>query len=83
MFISVLSENIGTIAVILVLLFVSLLIVIRLVKNKKEGRSSCGCGCSNCPIQGKCHTPKVEKETVAEKSSENQELTEPCEKIMK
>ena len=30
-------------------------IVIRLILNKKKGRSSCGCGCDNCPMGGSCH----------------------------
>ena len=28
------------------------------IRDKKAGRSSCGCGCSSCPMQGKCHEDK-------------------------
>ncbi len=26
-----------------------------LVRDKKQGKSSCGCGCSTCPMSGACH----------------------------
>lgn len=31
------------------------LAVIKLVRDKKKGKSSCGCGCANCPMSGSCH----------------------------
>lgn len=30
-------------------------VVIKKIKDKKAGKSGCGCGCSNCPSKGKCH----------------------------
>lgn len=30
-------------------------IVIHLIKNKKHGKSSCGCGCDSCPAASACH----------------------------
>jgi hypothetical protein len=50
-----LTENIGTIVVSLILIAVVSLIVVRLIKDKKQGKSSCGCGCENCAMHGKCH----------------------------
>lgn len=32
------------------------LAVIRIVRDKKKGRSSCGCGCAGCPMSGSCHS---------------------------
>ena len=26
-----------------------------LIKDKKAGKSSCGCNCSHCALAGKCH----------------------------
>ena len=49
------TANIGTIAVLLVLFAVLALIAVRIIRNKKKGVSSCGCGCSTCPYSGKCH----------------------------
>lgn len=50
-----LQNNWGTILVIFVLAFIVALIVTKLVRDKKKGKSSCGCGCANCPSQGMCH----------------------------
>lgn len=51
-------ENIATIIITAVLLSVVIAIIIRLVKNKKKGKSSCGCGRSGCPMSGSCHSKK-------------------------
>ena len=50
-----LMNNIGTIVVSAVLLAVVVLIILHLKKNKAAGKSSCGCGCANCALHGKCH----------------------------
>ena len=31
------------------------LVIAYLIKNKREGKSSCGCGCSGCAMRDKCH----------------------------
>ena len=49
------TANIGTIAVLLILAAILTPIAVNVVKNKKKGVSSCGCGCSTCPYSGKCH----------------------------
>jgi hypothetical protein len=50
-----LSENIGTIIVALVLLCIIAAIIRKLIKDKKSGRKSCGCGCENCAMHGHCN----------------------------
>lgn len=30
------------------------LIVVHLIRRKKQGKSGCGCGCSSCPAAGAC-----------------------------
>ena len=57
-----LQANIGSIAVILILLVVIALIIRRLILDKKAGRHICGgscgsCGgsCAGCPMHGQCH----------------------------
>ena len=42
------TENIGTILISAVLLLVVVLIIRKLVKDKKKGKSSCGCNCAHC-----------------------------------
>ena len=39
------GENLATIVICLVLLAVIALVLIKMVKNKKQGKSSCGCMC--------------------------------------
>lgn len=50
-----LTANLGTIVVGAVLLAIVALIIVNMVKDKKKGKNSCGCGCSNCPSSGICH----------------------------
>lgn len=47
--------NLATIVICAVLLVVVAAIVIKLVKDKRKGRSSCGCGCEDCAMHGSCH----------------------------
>lgn len=50
-----LANNWGSLLVGAILVVVVGSIVLRQIKNHKQGKSSCGCGCSNCPMEGKCH----------------------------
>ncbi|MBR3893872.1 MAG: FeoB-associated Cys-rich membrane protein [Clostridia bacterium] len=56
-----LAENLGTIVVSAILIVIFGAIVARLIKNKKEGKSSCSCGCSDCAMREQCHPEKKEK----------------------
>ena len=49
------GENAGTIIVSIVLIALVTGIVIRLRKDKKQGKSSCGGNCGCCPMGGACH----------------------------
>ena len=49
------AENAGTIAVSLALAALVAWIVVRLVRDRKQGKSSCGCNCGCCPMSGTCH----------------------------
>lgn len=51
---SFITENIGTIAVLLVLVLVVGAVITKMVRDKKSGKSSCGCDCSNCSAN--CHS---------------------------
>ena len=51
-----LLENIATMIICAVLIAVVAVIIISMVKNKKKGVSSCGCGCSNCAMSDACQT---------------------------
>lgn len=47
----------GTILICAVLLAVVVLIVCKLIRDKRRGKSSCGCGCDHCPNASACHCP--------------------------
>ena len=49
------TENIGTIQNSAGLLLIVVLIIVKLVKDKKKGKSSCGCNCAHCAMSGSCH----------------------------
>lgn len=50
--------SIGTWIVILILAAVIALVVWKLVKDKRNGKSSCGCNCGCCPNSQLCHNPR-------------------------
>jgi len=56
-----LTENIGTIVIAFALVCVVAIIVVNMIRNKRAGKSSCGCGCSDCPMSGKCHDNSIKK----------------------
>ncbi len=51
------ADNLGTIVVSLILIAVVALIIAKMVKDRKNGKSpgGCGCGCEHCAMRGKCH----------------------------
>jgi len=53
-----LTDNLGTIIVTLIVLVIVSLIIIKMIKDKKHGKSSCGCDCKNCPNSPYCHSSK-------------------------
>lgn len=59
-------NNLGTIAISILLLGIVAGIIFKLVKNKKQGKSSCGCGCSNCAMSDVCHKPVEQKKEKGE-----------------
>lgn len=49
------SENIGTIAISIALIAMVAGVIAVMVKDRKKGKSSCGCNCAHCPMSGSCH----------------------------
>ena len=49
------SENAGTIIVIIILTVMVTGIIICLRRDKKQGKTSCGGNCGCCPMSGSCH----------------------------
>ena len=49
------AENAGTIVVAVILLAIVVLVTRKIARDKKQGKSTCGCGCASCPMSGSCH----------------------------
>lgn len=54
LFVNFISQNIGTIVVLAIVAAIVALLILKLVKDKKAGKSSCSCGCSSCPMRDGC-----------------------------
>lgn len=52
------SANAGTLVLCILLLAVVAWIVRSLLRQRKQGKSSCGCNCAHCAMHGSCHTQK-------------------------
>ncbi len=52
------AENIGTILITLALIALVALIVKTMAKDRKKGKTSCGCNCAHCAMHGSCHEQK-------------------------
>jgi len=57
--ISFLTENLATIVISGILILICYAIIAQQIKNKKNGKSSCGCGCSGCAMSSICHKKTV------------------------
>ena len=61
------TENLGTVIVGAILTLIVFSVLAMMIRNKKKGKSSCSCGCSECPFSGKCSEVKnVVAENVAD-----------------
>lgn len=51
-------ENIATIIICIALLLIVTGIIAGMIRDKRKGKSSCGCGCASCPMSDSCHKSK-------------------------
>lgn len=51
-------ENMATIVISAVLIIMVAAVVASMVRGKRKGKSSCGCGCAGCAMNGACHSKK-------------------------
>ena len=49
-----LSENLPTVIVCIILAAIITLVIIKMIKDRKKGKSSCGMNCSNCSLNSQC-----------------------------
>lgn len=52
------KANLATVIISAVLLVIAAAIIVSIVKDKRRGKSSCGCKCASCPMSGSCHNKK-------------------------
>ena len=50
--------NFVDVLIILALITVVTLVIYKKIKDRKNGRSSCSCGCENCAVKDECHQKK-------------------------
>ena len=57
------AANAGTLLVSAVLLALVILAVLKMVRDRKQGKNTCsmGMGCGGCPMSGTCHKKQKEK----------------------
>ena len=48
-------ENMGTIVVSGILIIIVSAVIVSMVKGRRKGKSSCGCGRAGCAMNGVCH----------------------------
>lgn len=51
-------NNISTIIICAGLAAVVVLVILSMIRSKKQGKSSCGCNCRDCAMSGSCHGKK-------------------------
>lgn len=47
--------NLSDVLVALILIAVVTLVIRKMIRDRKNGKTACGCGCSGCPSKGMCH----------------------------
>ena len=53
-----LGEHIGTIAVGAAVACMLAALAVKLIRDKKNGKSGCACGCGGCAMRDTCHASK-------------------------
>ena len=48
-------ENLGTVLVSAGLLLIVALVIVKLIRDRKKGKTACGSGCAHCAMSGSCH----------------------------
>ena len=56
-----LQNNAGTMMVGLLVAAMVAMLVWKMIRDKRQGKSSCGCGCEGCALKDKCHPSKIEE----------------------
>ena len=52
------AKILPTVLICAVLVILVGLIILSIVRDKKKGKSTCGCNCAHCAMAGSCHGQK-------------------------
>ena len=55
------AYTIGTITAAAIILAIAVTAFFVILKDKKKGKSSCGCNCAHCAMAGSCHSANQQK----------------------
>lgn len=50
------TENLSTLIVSAILIAAVTAVVLSMIRGRKKGKSSCGCGCADCALRSSCHS---------------------------
>lgn len=53
-------NNIGSIIVLLAVVAIVTLVIVKMIRDKRRGKSSCSCGCGGCAMKDTCHAKEKE-----------------------
>lgn len=67
--ISWIIENLSTLIVSAVLIAAVTAIIVSMVRGRKKGKSSCGCGCADCSLCSACHSGNTTSQNFHSESS--------------
>ena len=56
-----LQHNAGTIVIGALVACLVAGLAWKLIRDKKQGKSSCSCGCGGCALKDQCHSGKTEQ----------------------
>ena len=48
--------NLPTILVLCAVIALVALVIFKMIRDKKQGKHSCSCGCGGCPFSDTCHS---------------------------
>lgn len=54
-------DNIATVIIGIAVISGIVLLIVKLIKDKKNGKTSCSCGCANCAMKDICHSTDAKK----------------------
>ena len=55
------AANLANVIISAIVIAAVVVAVVSIVRDRKRGKNSCGCGCEGCMMAGTCHKPEKEE----------------------